>query len=112
MKPWDGTSTLDHEFEEVDNRSKLQKELIDQLRSKYIGPGKKEMNNTLGGIPAVCSHDGKGRFLWTHSVFFKMLEQIYINHPELYMGTGNENDQLIKDIYENQPVILTLPFQV
>ena len=86
--------------------------LIDQLRLKYIGPGKKEMSNPYRGIPDVCSYDGNGKFLWTHSVFFKMLEHIYNNHPELYKGTKSENDQLIKDIYDNQPVTLTLPFKI
>ena len=111
MKPWDG-SEVDHNFSEVDERKKMQVKLIDEMRSKYIGPGFKEMENTLGGIPKVCSHDGDGYFLWTHSIFFKMMEHIYNSHPELYKGTRNENNQLIKDIYENQPVILTLPFKI
>lgn len=110
MKAWDG-SQLDHEFDQVDKRAHSHKKLIEEFRSKYVGPGKEQLTKTGHGVPLVLSHDNKGRYLWSLRTFFKLLENIYNSHPELYNGTKNENDRLIEDIYSTQPMILTLPLK-
>jgi hypothetical protein len=72
-------------------RSKTEKKrhlkLISELRKKYRGPGVELFNETFLGIPKSFSHDKKGHFPWSHSKFFKLLEKIYNNHPELFKGT-------------------------
>lgn len=110
MKYWNG-APLDFTYEEIEYRKKHHLKLISELRKKYRGPGVELFNETFFGIPKSFSHDKKGHFLWSLSKFFKLLEKIYNNHPELFNGTRMSNKQIIQDIYDTQPVVLTLPFK-
>ncbi len=111
MKPFGGFQT--EEDYGVIRRSNLHMKLISELRQKYIGPGKEQLNDVGStGIPKSLSHDTSGEYPWSYAMLFKLLNQMYQNHPELFRGTTSENDSLIKEIYVNQPVVLTLPFKV
>jgi hypothetical protein len=88
-------------------------DLISELREKYIGPGREKLMDVgFAGVPKSLSHDSSGRFPWSVAMVFRLLNQMYQNHPELYRGTRSENDALINDIYNSQPVVLTLPFKI
>lgn len=111
MKPFDESQT--EEEYGVIGRSNLHMELITELRQKYIGPGKERLNDVgPTGIPKSLSHDSSGKYPWSYAMLFRLLNQMYKNHPELYRGTRSENDSLVKDIFYNQPIILTLPFKI
>jgi len=110
MKYWDGTH-LDDDFDEVDKRSIRHIKLIDDLRKKYIGPGSERFQATINGVPTSLKHDSNSYYTWSCAMFFRLLKQIYNNHPELYQGTRAENDTLIREIYNTQPVTLTLMFK-
>ena len=108
MQYWDGTQ-LDHSYDEIVSRSKSHIELISELRVRYVGPGSEPMKKTnFYGIPVTLSHDEAGQYNWSYAMVFRMLKHIYDKQPNLFIGT--DNDDLIKEIYNSQPVVNTLPF--
>jgi len=118
MDYWDGKTKLDYEPEEVKKKNRTQINLIYDLINKYTGPGSEQLQDvhTHNKIPkTLClSKSRRSKFscdTWEHAVVFKFVKHIYDNQPETFKGTKNENDGLIAKIYDNQPVILTLPFK-
>ncbi len=115
MNYWDGEIDLDSEPEEVKQKNRTQIDLIFKLINKYAGLGSEQLQevHSYNKIPKTLCHK-KSKYHcepWEHAMVFKLVKHIYDNQPETFKGTKKENDGLIAKIYDNQPVILTLPFQ-
>ena len=114
MDYWDGKTNLDFPFDEVEKRNNEQIYLIYDLIKKYAGPGAEQLRdvNAYSKIPNILVHNyGSKNYQWEHAMVFKLLKYMYDKQPENFSGTKQENDQLISEIYQKQPVILTLPFK-
>ncbi len=110
MKYWDGTP-LDYDYLEIGYRKKHHLQYISELKERYFGPGADLLKEVSRSVPRTLNHDSKGYFTWSSAKFFKFLEQIFINNPEFFKGNRSDNHKLIQNIYNTQPVVLTLPFK-
>lgn len=114
MDYWDGKTKLDFPFDEVGKRNDKQISLMYDLILKYQGPGAAQLQDVCGSIkiPKMLVHKLGRDNLWEHAMVIKLLQYMYDNNPGDFDGTRQENDNLIAEIYQKQPVILTLPFKL
>ena len=114
MDYWDGKTNLDFTPDEVSEKNNEQIYLIYDLIKKYVGPGAEQLRdvNAFSKIPNILVHNyGNKNYCWEHAMVFKLLKFMYDSQPKNFNGTKQENDNLISEIYQKQPVILTLPFR-
>ena len=53
----------------------------------------------------------RGRMSWSLIEQFRYLEHLYRTHPEYFTGTPDQINSIRKEFYDNQPIVLTLPFK-
>lgn len=110
MDYWDGKTELDFPRDIVEKRNRKQINLIREFNGNYMGPGFEHVRNIFSGF----MHRGrwaKEDTHWSPIEMFKLAEYIFRRSPELFKGSKKNNENLISGIYENQPIILTLPFK-
>ncbi len=105
MQYWDGKESLDLSYEEVTKRSKIQDRLINNFVKMYDGPYADEVHK---GIRLTINN--RIYKLYSNDMF-KFGKFLYEKDPTTFKGNKSEISTLIGDIYENQPVVLTLPFK-
>ena len=112
MDYWDGKTYLDVGYEEVRQKDEKQIDLMLEMIAKYNGPGSEQLQDLNNyRIPRNLCHNPLGECKpWEHAMVIKFVKFIYDNQPSRFNGTKRENDNLITEMYQNQPVILTLPF--
>lgn len=107
MTYWDGVTDLDIGKEEQDKRLENQKQLLYKLAGLYSDP-----------IPEYTllrkkhtSKDGT-LFNWSTIEKFRYIEYLHQNNPETFTSLTKEKfEEIRKEFYRNQPIVLTLPFK-
>ena len=105
MQFYDGISNF--EVENPGNKLKKQKQIIIDMQNAYNGPKKEfvenmdlEMHRSYG--PNLCR--------WSDVDKLNYIKSLHIKDSEHFNMSENSFRNLIKEFYDNQAIILTLPF--
>ena len=107
MSYWDGNRTL--EINNPSERNKKQNEILSKFTDSYEGQDIekiKDLNLTFHAIlrQNLC--------LWSTVEKFRFFETLYEMHPYQFPNVNKEEfETMRKEFYENQPIVLTLPFR-
>ncbi|NIN93144.1 peptidoglycan DD-metalloendopeptidase family protein [bacterium] len=105
MGYWDGVTDLDKPNEEQNKRVETQKALLYKIAEFYSGPEKYTLLRK--------KHKGKDQlYKWAQIEKFRYLEYLYQKEPQSFGSLTKEQfEEMRKEFYSNQPIILTLPFK-
>jgi hypothetical protein len=98
MDYWDDKTDL--EISKIEERRHRQKELFERFYSLCTGKDISELR--------LQSHKG---MKWSTVERFRYLEHLYTQHPYYFSDTREGIDGIIREFYDNQPIILTFPFK-
>jgi len=111
MDYWDGKTELDFPRDIVEKRNRKQISLIREFNENYMGPGFEHVRFIYNSGFMHRGRWAKEDTRWSPIEMFKLAEYIFRRSPELFKGSKKNNENLISGIYENQPIILTLPLK-
>ena len=103
MNYWDGSTDLDIGKEEQNKRLELQQQILNKIGGMVEGPEKYTLLRK--------KHEGKFPCKWSPIEKFRYIEYLQKNKPETFPSLTKEQfGEMKKEFYDNQPIILTLPF--
>ena len=109
MTYWDNTRIWDMDLEEMNQRLDRQVHILAVLNSYYEKADDSVFRNIHGVIDTRKSKNYPVE--WSTLDRFKYLAHIYANSAELFTGLDLATFNQLKDeFYQNQPIVLTLPF--
>ena len=104
MAYWDRKTDLEIPRDEQEVRVEKQTQLMYECADYYKGPEEYTLLRKK-------HHSGDKVFKWVIIENFRYLEYLYNNDPKLFPSLKEEQFRLMgKEFYNNQPIILTLPF--
>lgn len=105
MSYWDGKSALEFDKTEQEKRLEKQKQLLQEVADSCSGADKYTL--------LMKKHPHGERFLkWSKIETFQYIEYAYKKNPEKFSSLKKEQfENIRKEFYSNQPIILSLPFK-
>jgi hypothetical protein len=111
MDYWDGKSSLEIDLEEMNTRLDQQIEIVKQLNRYYKKRDKENIYNRLHTVIDTEKYKSYP-VKWSTIDRFRYLSHLYRKEPGLFPDlSAGKFERLTKEFYENQPIILTLPFR-
>jgi len=105
MTYWDGVTDLDIDKEEQNKRLEQQRQILQNIANLCSGPEKYTL--------LMMKHKHGNRFRkWSKIEIFRYIEYLYRKNPNKFFSlTKDQLEKMKKEFYDNQPIILTLPFK-
>lgn len=105
MTYWDGLTNLDIDKEEQNKRIENQRRILQEIAGLCSGSEKYTL--------LMMKHKRGDRSLkWSAIETFRYIEHLYKKNPQEFSSlTKDQVEKMRKRFYENQPIILTLPFE-
>jgi hypothetical protein len=104
MTYWDGNTDLDIGKEEQNKRYEIQQQIPNKIAGMVEGPEKYTLLRK--------KHKGMFQYRWSNIEKFRYIEYLYQKKPETFPSLTKEQfEEMRKEFYSNQPIILTLPFK-
>lgn len=104
MTYWDGSTDLDIGKEEGNKRFEIQQQIPNKIAGMAEGPEKYTLLRK--------KHKGMFQYRWSNIEKFRYIEYLYQKKPETFPSLTKEQfEEMKKEFYSNQPIILTLPFK-
>lgn len=104
MNYWDGNTDLDIGKEEQNKRYEIQQQILNKFTGMVEGPEKYTLLRK--------KHKGMQLCKWSPIEHFRYIEYLHQNKPETFPSlTKDQLEEMRKEFYSNQPIILTLPFK-
>jgi hypothetical protein len=108
MDYWDSKTDLDISLENAREKKHFQYDLIRELMDRYQGPE----SNVIKGLERGLIHKGRWseeNSSWSIVERFKLLEYLFRNSPHFFDEKDKPIQNIVAEVYRNQPVVLTLP---
>lgn len=106
MQYWDGSTNL--EIEDTWTRYENQEKVFNRFHQSYHGKDKRDI---LWKEHTTADTHYFGKCEWSLVEKFRYLETKYLNNPNQFELSKMGYEALKKEFYNNQPIILTLPFK-
>jgi len=104
MTYWDGGTDLDIGKEEQNKSYEIQQQILNKFAGMAEGPEKYTLLRK--------KHKGMFQYRWSKIEKFRYIEYVYQNKPETFPSLTKEQfEEIRKEFYSNQPIVLTLPFK-
>ena len=104
MNYWDGNTDLDIGKEEQSKRYEIQQQILNKFAGMVEGPEKYTLLRK--------KHKGMQLCKWSPIEHFRYIEYLHQNKPETFPSLTKEQfEEMRKEFYSNQPIVLTLPFK-
>ncbi len=104
MNYWDGSTDLDIRKEEQEKMYEIQQQILNKVAGMAEGPEKYTLLRK--------KHKGMFQYRWSSIEKFRYIEYLHQNKPETFPSLTKEQfGEMKKEFYNNQPIILTLPFK-
>jgi hypothetical protein len=105
MTYWDGATDLEISKEEQNKKYEAQVDILNKIAEMVEGPEKYDLLRK--------KHKGKDQlYQWTSIEKFRYIEYLIQNKPETFPSLTKEQfEEMRKEFYSNQPIVLTLPFK-
>ena len=105
MTYWDGLTNLDIDKEEQNKRIENQRRILQEIAGLCSGSEKYTL--------LMMKHKRGDRVLkWSAIETFRYMEHLYKKNPQKFSSlTKDQLEKMKKEFYDNQPIILTLPFK-
>lgn len=104
MTYWDGSTDLDISKQEQNKRFEIQQQIPNKIAGMVEGPEKYTLLRK--------KHKGMFQYRWSNIEKFRYIEYLYQKKPETFPSLTKEQfEEMRKEFYSNQPIILTLPFK-
>ncbi len=100
----DGSTDLEIGKEEQNKRYEIQQQIPNKIAGMVEGPEKYTLLRK--------KHEGMFQYRWSNIEKFRYIEYLYQNEPETFPALKKEEfEEMRKEFYGNQPIVLTLPFK-
>jgi hypothetical protein len=104
MNYWDGSTDLDIHKEEQEKMYETQQQILNEVAGMAEGPEKYTLLRK--------KHESMFQYRWSNPEKFRYIEYLYQTEPETFPPLEKEQfEEMRKDFYSNQPIVLTLPFK-
>ncbi len=104
MDYWDGATDLEIGKDEQNKRVEKQIQILNKIAGMVEGPEKYTLLRK--------KHEGVVLYKWSNIEKFRYIEYLHQNKPETFPSLTKEQfEEMRKEFYGNQPIILTLPFK-
>ncbi len=117
MDYWDGKTDYEIDLEEMNKRLDKQTQILNSFNSFYDNRNDDDIFKKIHTVEHVRDrHAFAKRYndfpvKWSRLNKFKYLEQLYNKKPDLFpLLSENQLKEMTQDFYQNQPIVLTLPF--